>query len=618
MRVVTSTSFVKGVSAFGCVMSFILATLLQPATAQNAPKYEFRGTWIATVLNLDWPTQRTDPAAQQADLISRLDALQAAGINAVFFQVRPESDALYASELEPWSYWLTGSQGTGPVPFYDPLAFVIEEAHRRGMELHAWINPYRAVRGSGYPNAEDHVSVLHPEWMLTFGNLMILDPGLQEVRDYIVTVIMDVARRYDIDGIHFDDFFYPYPPNEISIQDAETFQEFPRGFSDIQDWRRDNVNLMIAQVSDSLESVVPHVKFGVSPFGIWRNGVPSGITGLDAYNVIYGDALAWLGDQTVDYLAPQLYWPFGGNQDYAKLGNWWAAQAFGRHMYMGHALYRADAATFAGTLYDETEVPNQVRFNRGNIAIQGNVFFRSSNLTNLSSKGFADSLSTDLFKYPALTPQMEWKDQTAPGAPRSLAFARTDVDGVVLTWSGPGENQGAAARRYVVYRVRSAESPDPEEAVQDVAHVLAITGDTMITDNPGIAEDPYHYFITAASSNSIESEVSNIVVVEGRTVTVERSEVPSVALFQNFPNPFRTRTEIRFSLEHSQSVSLSVYDITGRRVATLVHSRFYKAGEHVLYFEGNDEAGVPLASGTYYYRLATENWSSTRGMVLLR
>ncbi|HMB92728.1 MAG TPA: family 10 glycosylhydrolase, partial [Rhodothermales bacterium] len=288
------------------LFAVILLNVVAPsASAQPEPlaKYEFRGAWIATVINLDWPNSPTSSTqAQQAQLITMLDELKESGINAVLFQVRSEADAMYASEIEPWSYWLTGEQGVAPDPFYDPLAFAIEEAHKRGMELHAWFNPYRAVRGSGYPNAPSHVSVEHPEWILTLGGLQVLDPGLPDVRDHNARVIADVARRYDIDGVHFDDYFYPYPPNQITNEDDATFAAHNRGFTNRGAWRRDNVNLFVAQVYDSLQVIRPSASFGISPFGIWKNGVPSGITGLDAYNVIYGDAVAWLDAQIIDYV----------------------------------------------------------------------------------------------------------------------------------------------------------------------------------------------------------------------------------------------------------------------------------------------------------------------------
>ena len=259
-------------------------------------KREFRGAWIASVTNLDWPTSPgASPEAQRAELVTLLDDLQSYGINAVVFQIRPECDALYDSPLEPWSYYLTGRQGAAPAPYYDPLRFAIEEAHKRGMELHAWFNPYRAVRLVGsFPLSNKHVSLQHPDWLITIGSFRFLELGLPMVRDYVTRVVMDVVRRYDMDGIHFDDYFYPYPPNGIANEDQKTFQQYSRGIANIKDWRRDNVHQLIKGLHDSLQVVKPSLKFGMSPFGIWKNGVPSGIIGLFAYDEIYCDAITWL------------------------------------------------------------------------------------------------------------------------------------------------------------------------------------------------------------------------------------------------------------------------------------------------------------------------------------
>src|SRR3989339_1467603 len=231
------------------------------------PKREFRAAWIATVVNLDWPSSNVlTPAQQKQELIDLLDELKRDGINTIIFQIRTECDALYNSSIDPWSYWLTGSQGSPPNPYYDPLEFAVEEAHKRGMELHAWFNPYRAVRSVGsFSISSQHLTYQHPDWILAFGNLRILNPGLPQVRDYNTAVIMNVVRRYDIDGVHFDDYFYPYPPDQITNEDAVTFAEYSRGFTNIADWRRDNVNQQIKQINDSIMAVKPYVKFGISP-----------------------------------------------------------------------------------------------------------------------------------------------------------------------------------------------------------------------------------------------------------------------------------------------------------------------------------------------------------------
>ena len=582
------------------------------AQSSQYPKYEFRGVWIASVLNLDWPAQGDSGADLTSSLNDMLDRLQDAGINAILFQVRAESDALYSSEIEPWSFWLTGEQGRMPVPFIDPLERIIEEAHRRGMELHAWVNPYRAIRGSGYTNSPQHISQTHPEWTLAFGNLVLLDPGLQEVRDHVTRVIMDITRRYDIDGVHFDDFFYPYPPNTITFEDINTFNAFNRGFTNINDWRRDNVNLLISQVSDSLEAVKPHVKFGISPFGIWKNGVPSGIVGLDAANVIYGDALAWLDAQTIDYIAPQLYWAFGGSQDYGTLAPWWAARTNGRHIYTGHGVYRSDPNTFGGTLYSASEVPNQIRFNRQHGGIQGSIHFRARNITDFLSKGIADSLKFDLYRYPALTPPMDWKELNPPDPPTSLELAWYTQEALTISW------QGTDASRFAVYRVLTDDLGDPQDYVDSAQHLLAVTGDTFFVDTPGVAEAPYHYFITAVNKNSIESAPSDPIQTQGRAVALEKESLAFAELYQNYPNPFSSATDIQFRLDRPALVSLNVYNVLGQHVARLINEESIASGLRRVSWSGEDESGLPLPSGTYYYVLTAGDFYAIKGLVLLR
>ena len=606
------------------VMRLLLLTLLvaasvsDPATAQELPKHEFRGAWIATVINLDWPSCRLSSStcsasAQRAELASILDGLQDVGINAVLFQVRTESDAFYDSPYEPSSYWLTGEQGADPG--YDPLAFAIEESHKRGMELHAWFNPYRADRGSSYTKADNHVTVQHPEWILDFGAIQITDPGLPEVRDYVTTVVADVARRYDVDGIHFDDYFYPYPPNAITNQDDASYAEYGGGLSR-GDWRRANVFEFVEQVRDSLAIANPDAVFGISPFGIWKNGVPAGITGLDAFNVVYADAVGWLnpgdGEPLIDYLTPQLYWAFGGGQDYGKLAPWWESQRNDRHLYPGHGLYKADRATFSGTLYFSNEVPNQVRFNRATEGVQGSVFFRAKNLTQFSSKGFADSLRTDLYRYPALPPTMDWRSQDAPGTPTALALDDAPADGlpgeVELTWTAPaaGDTQ---ARFFAVYRVPQAQAGDLEAALEEPENLVGVTGETTIR-NVLLDGGAYTYVVTSMSPNSIESAPSNAVTLSG---SVDAEDGPALALRLDAPrpNPSAGPVALAFTLPEAGRVTLRVVDVLGREVATLVDGEARAAGSHTV-------AWSARAAGTYLVVLDADGARATRPMVVVR
>lgn len=499
----------------------LLATLmLHEARAQFSPllsfppKREFRGLWIATVGNIDWPTSPGLPTQTQKDqLIAILDKVVAAGFNAVVFQIRPECDALYQSSLEPWSYWLTGTQGQAPNPFYDPLQFAVDEAHKRGLELHAWFNPYRAVHGSyasAYTRAPNHVSVLHPDWILTgissSPTTKILDPGKQVVRNYVSGVIADVVRRYDIDAAHIDDYFYV---EGITTQDANTFFTESRGFSNLSDWRRDNVNLLIKQIYDSTLAVKPWVKWGVSPRGIWRNGVPPGTSGNDNYSTIYCDAVAWLQARSLDYIAPQLYWRFGGNQDYGLLQPWWSSQRNGRHFYPGLATYRIGDVAFG----QATEIARQLRFNRTTGDAQGAIQFTANNITG-NRGGITDSLQQDLFRFPALLPVMNWKDSIAPYPPRDIRYARLPNSGpAAIQWDLPLPGPGDTASRYAVYRFD--HSPNLPVELDSSKNLLTIEGRRYsIPRIPATIPGGYYYYVaTALDRNYNEGVWSSTITV---------------------------------------------------------------------------------------------------------
>jgi len=658
---------------------FFLFFILAPAmifSQENVPKYEFRGTWMATVINLDWPQAGGIPVRfQQDDLISKLNKLDKMGINIVFFQIRTEGDALYDSPIEPWSKYLTGEEGRAPDPYWDPLEFAIEEAHKRGMELHAWLNPYRAMRTipsdftqkalPGKATEEDideslkpflqkeyqkgkrkqfvtsqrdekHVANTHPEWLFVMNNkIAIMNPGLPEVIDYNIQVVMDVVNRYDVDGIHFDDYFYPYPPNHMASNNNEslddsTFIKYPRGFTDKDDWRRNNIDIFVEGLYDSMQVVKPWVKFGISPFGIWKSGTPDGISGMNAYEVIYGDGIAWLHDRTVDYITPQLYWeinrfgPFG--QDYKALANWWAdsAAANERHMYPGHGLYRSDSNTYSNSLFAANEVPKQVRINRGNPKIQGSVFFREKNLTGFSSKGFADSLRNNFYKYDALQPIMDWKSMAKPETPENLVVNRDPETEYIfnISWSPSSIDQIAKSNasshtdtlvKYAVYRVDSGTAPNESEEMTKYYNLIEVTGDTSFTDITPPSESGYWYFVTAASRNNIESDPTP---AEEGGIVVSNEEEPELVkqfhLSQNYPNPFNPTTVISFRLGESGFTTLKVYDMLGREVSTLLNENM-TSGTHNVSFNGAN-----LSSGIYIYQLNSKGSTITRRMTLIK
>ncbi|HXI00063.1 MAG TPA: family 10 glycosylhydrolase [Sphingobacteriaceae bacterium] len=488
------------------------------AQAQNPPKRELRGVWITTHVSLDWPNRTQTPAQQQSALIGILNHNKATGMNAAYFQVRAQSDAMYQSSLEPWSYYLTNNQGTAPSPFYDPMQFGIEETHKRGMEFHAWINPYRAVAtvsnsGNTAQYSATHVSRTHPEWMLTVGTVRILNPGLPQVRDHITSVIVDIVKRYDVDGIHFDDYFYPTPTS--SIADDATYNADPRGFpattAGRADWRRDNINMLIKRVSDSINVLKPWVKFGVSPSGIYMSAANSPIGSntsagaLQHYKDYFADTRKWIQSGWVDYLVPQIYWYRGqSGSDYNILVPWWNNNAFGRHIYVGLADYKVGTTGWT----NPSELPNQIRLNRTYSNIYGQIHFRHAFL-NANALKYRDSVRLRLYNKPALLPAMPWKDNVAPAPATALILTKNSATSVTLSWTKPAEtvNELDKAKRFVIYRSTN-QIINPEIAT----NILAITNmdENTYTDNSLIADSTYYYAVTSLDRLHNESGMTNI------------------------------------------------------------------------------------------------------------
>lgn len=449
---------------------FLLVFFVGTSFAQNQnPKRELRGAWIATVANIDWPLKIGNSTQIQInDLTNQLDSLNAAGINAVFFQIRTECDALYKSNFEPWSYYLTGKQGHIPEPFYDPLQIAITESHKRGMELHAWFNPYRAVRDTTlYTLDENHVAVQHPDWIITSQKFKMLDPGLPKVREHILNVMNDVLVNYDIDGIHFDDYFYPYGP-KISNEDSLTFLNFSRGITNIDDWRRDNINILMKDIYNIIKSKKPFVKFGISPFGIVRNEL-AGTSGFNSFDIIYCDPLNWLDNKIVDYITPQVYWEIGHEKaDYAKLVPWWAKITKERHLYIGHFSSKMAASDYTGL---KSELGNQIRLNRNTPNVLGSVYFSAKSIYG-NWNGFSDSLKNDFYKNIAIPPKMEWIESTPPLNPENVHIVKTNT-GILIDWNLPNAaSDGEFPNYYLVYKFNSKNEIDLENSKNIVAKIL--------------------------------------------------------------------------------------------------------------------------------------------------
>ncbi|MCF7824706.1 MAG: family 10 glycosylhydrolase [Candidatus Marinimicrobia bacterium] len=586
-------------------LAVLLITLMSTVWCSDVPKHELRAAWVATVLQLDFPDPtRMTSSEQQADIVDMLDNLQEAEFNAVVFQIRPECDAFYESSYEPWSRHLTGNTtGAAPAPFYDPLQFMIQEAHKRGMELHAWFNPFRLSTTSNLEALPaSHIYKEHPEWKLNHSTLM-LDPGIPAVRNYTVDVFMDVVNRYDIDAVHMDDYFYPYAG--MAQEDIESFTADQRGFSDMGDWRRDNINRFIAALYDSIQSVKPWVKLGISPFGIWKSGIPTGISGTSSYSKIYCDPIAWLNDGTVDYITPQLYWPFDQEgQDYALLMPWWADQtsSYGRHLYVGHSPYRI-------TDYHDwpnNELPNQIRLNRKTEGSLGSVLFRLGWGILDNPKGFLDSLKNDLYRYPAIPPAMPWKDDIMPNPPKHISVIAGTSN--TISWDRPDvAADGDTAFQYVIYR--SGTGPVDINLVSNILDIIPATV-TSYVDASGSSD---YYAITALDRLKNESDAAQGIVSVDEIATIPEE----IILYPNFPNPFNPSTVLSFSINQSQEIELNVFDIRGAHIRD-VFSGFVAAGQYQFNFDSHAADGGRLEAGVYLVRLETEMGSKVKRMLLLK
>jgi uncharacterized lipoprotein YddW (UPF0748 family) len=446
----------------------LLILFLQANTIEAQPKKrEFRGTWLATVNNLDWPLKAGQPTKiQKKELINILDTLEKLNFNAVLFQIRPTADAFYRSKTEPWSAYLTGQQGKAPDENWDPLQFITEECHKRGMELHAWMNPFRVQQNMNDKLSDKNVALKHPGWVVTYGTRVYLDPGIPSVREYLKKVVEEVVSNYDIDAIHFDDYFYPYPIANIPFPDTLSFKLYNRGFpaDEIENWRRANVDSIIFSLSNAIKKIKPTVKFGVSPFGVWENyniDYTGSVTnaGTTNFSNLFADVVKWQQNSWIDYLMPQIYWEIGHpTVDYITLANWWNEKAFNRHVYIGHALYKLSEGTSPAWKRDR-EMPEQILISRKLDNIEGDAFFRMKYL-DLNPYGFKNQLQNDLYKYKALVPVMPWLDSIAPIPPKRIAakgFLRKDRIAVKYSKKLPASTD---LQGYVIYASGSKDSID--------------------------------------------------------------------------------------------------------------------------------------------------------------
>ncbi len=471
-----------------------------PAT----PKRQFRASWVASVVNIDWPSRTgLTPAQQQAELIGWLDDAVRQRHNAVVLQVRPTADAFWPSTVEPWSKYLTGTQGGDPG--YDPLAFAVAEAHKRNLELHAWFNPYRLSMDTNLDGlVPTHPARQHPDWVVPYGGKLYYNPGIPQARRLVEDAIMDAVTKYDIDAVHFDDYFYPYPVAGQTFDDAAAYAEHGNGMS-LQDWRRDNINLLITELQDRIKAAKPYVKFGISPFAVWRNAGtdPEGsatTAGVQTHDDLYADTRRWVREGWIDYIVPQVYWAQGfAPADYDKIVPWWADQVRGTgvHLYIGQATYKVGTSTQSPDWSDPAELSDHLARNTEYPEVKGDIFFSAKDV-RADRLGATSLLNATWYTRPALVPEMPSLDAVPPAHVKGLRATRT-TDGVGLQWRS-GSNDSTS---YAVYR-RDLAGGDwcPDNDARNLLGTTRQTGFTDLTTEPG---HRYVYTVTALDRTWNES-----------------------------------------------------------------------------------------------------------------
>ena len=487
------------------LLTLVSAMLAFGAAAQELPLREFRGAWLHIVGNDGLKKMSQDEI--RSWLTGTLDSLQMCGCNAVFFQVRPEADAFYISDIEPWTRYLTGTQGKAPEPLWDPLQFMVEQCHSRGMEIHAWLNPYRVTLNSSESLVSSHIARKNPGIFKKYSGQVYFDPGEPASRAHVLKVVRDIVARYDVDGIHFDDYFYPYPVNGRDFPDDDTFARYGKvqGFRSKADWRRNNTAVLIHETQQAVKEIKPWVRFGVSPFGIHRNASEwsggSRTNGLSCYNELYADAPAWAQAGDVDYLAPQLYWKIGHRlADYEVLINWWNDQHLKGHLYIGQSIETFGEPDLKNPA--TTQLARKMELVRELPDVDGNVWWPGWSLAD-GTLGLADSLARRYQRAPALIPAYTDIDDVPP-APVSDIWAS---HGFVRWRVEPVEDPLQEPHFYIVRRFEMEEPAD----MLDPSHIVAVTRETSyetVDDEDG----PFYYIVTIVDRCWNESLPSDEIV----------------------------------------------------------------------------------------------------------
>ena len=480
----------------------LLLSVFLSLTASAQMKREMRGAWIQCV---NGQFQGMGTQKMQQTLSYQLDELQKDGVNVIIFQVRPECDALYESSIEPWSRFLTGQQGKAPSPYWDPLQWMIEQCHARGMELHAWINPYRARTKTTTVLASNHIKVRKPQNCFEYDGLTILNPGLPENRDYICEVARDIVTRYDVDGIHMDDYFYPYPAAGQTIPDDAQYRQYSNGIKDRGDWRRYNVNLFIEQFYKTIHEAKPWVKVGISPFGIYRNKksspIGSNTNGLQNYDDLYADILLWVNNGWLDYCVPQVYWEIGNKAaDYDTLIRWWNQYASKRPLIIGEDVERT--VKFADPKNPAShQQAAKMQLHQQLPGVKGSVlWYAKAAVDNVGNYG--TMLRDYYWRYPALQPAMPFIDGKAPKKVKGVKPVWTS-DGYVLFWTAPkGKGWKDEAVKYVVYRFGAKDKVN----TADPTKIVAITAQPFLKLPYEDGKMKYTYVVTALDRLQNESK----------------------------------------------------------------------------------------------------------------
>ena len=496
------------------------------------PKREFRGVWVATVNNLDYPKKPTTwPTAHKEEWKNLLKKLKELGFTAVIFQVRPAGDAFYFSEYAPWSEYLTGRQGMPPKPEYDVLQFLIEEAHKNGMEFHAWFNPFRATMGLDTAALHPlHVFNSHRNWVVKYGRRFYLNPAIPQVREHVRDVVAEVVSKYDIDGVHFDDYFYPYPIANEVFPDSLDFKIYGSAYKDIGDWRRSNVDAVVEMVSTSIKEIKPNVYFGVSPFGVWRNKDkdPMGSetrASIGSYDDLYADVLGWLRNGWIDYVAPQIYWNIGfGPADYATLQRWWSLHVSDRQLYIGQAAYKV--GNDRQEQWNEPgEIGRQIALNRRNRRVAGTVLFRAESVLN-DPLGLKDSLRL-YFKESALLPERPELSQGIFSAP-DLQKVKNQRGKARVIWRPAKQDREKPPTYYVVYRFAGNGVGDMDDP-RNIRYISCFNDNRkkfQYIDSSIDEGQTYTYLVTAANRAHSESGGSEAAAVTRHNNRVKKYKAP--------------------------------------------------------------------------------------------